>query len=88
MRIEPPEKPHAPLGVGKPVAVGGGDAGRDGQQGKIHPLAPQAVEKQTAFLLRQLDEAAGKFQGVFCIHKSSSVQGAAIPFERMAKTEN
>ncbi len=68
LRVELPEEPHAPLGIGKLVAILADDAIGNGKQGKLHPFLAQAIEKQGTLVLWQLDETAGEFQGDFGIH--------------------
>ncbi|MCY1452739.1 hypothetical protein D9M71_696810 [compost metagenome] len=70
MRVQLPEEPHAPLGVGQPLALGNGDIGGNGEQVEIDALLAQPFEEEPAFFHGQLDESMGESQGVLGIHLS------------------
>ncbi|MNO84648.1 hypothetical protein D3C76_759950 [compost metagenome] len=72
LRIKPPEKPHALLGVRQRLAILGLDAGRNRETGEIHALLVQGRKEHLALFQGQPDKPASKFQGVFSIHFSAS----------------
>ncbi|APC21741.1 hypothetical protein BME99_21350 [Pseudomonas protegens] len=95
LRVQLPEKPHALLRIGQGLAIRHRNPRRNRQQREVDAFLVQSLQEQPALFQRQFNESAGELQGVFCIHRESSVLtcwvssiGSVIPTERMKAGEN